>query len=54
MQNWSRDLGTAIEALQKEYGNSCTKLLDEYNWKKCGGMIAPVGSRVFPESHSCP
>jgi hypothetical protein len=37
MQNWNKELGTTIDALQKEYGKSCTKLIDEYNWKKCWG-----------------
>ena len=37
MQNWNKKLSTTIESLQHIYGKSCTKLLDEYNWKKCWG-----------------
>jgi hypothetical protein len=37
MQNWSKKLSTTIEALQNKYGKSCTKIVDEYNWKKCWG-----------------
>ncbi len=36
-QNWNEKLSTTIEALQGKYGKSCTKLIDEYNWKKCWG-----------------
>jgi hypothetical protein len=37
MQNWSKKLSTTIKALQEKYGKSCTKIIDEYNWKKCWG-----------------
>jgi hypothetical protein len=37
MQNWSKKLNTTIETLQEKYGKSCTKIIDEYNWKKCWG-----------------
>lgn len=37
MQDWNKKLSTTIEALQNKFGKSCTKLLDEYNWKKCWG-----------------
>ena len=34
-QNWLKKLGTTIEKLQNEYGKSCTKIIDEYNWMRC-------------------
>jgi hypothetical protein len=37
MQDWNRKLDTTLNSLQTEYGKSSTKLLDEYNWKKCWG-----------------
>jgi hypothetical protein len=35
MQNWLKKLGTTVENLQNEYGKSCTKIIDEYNWMRC-------------------
>jgi len=35
MQTWLKKLKSPIGALQSLYGKPCTKILDEYNWKKC-------------------
>jgi hypothetical protein len=35
MQNWLKRLSPTIETLQNNYGKSCTKIIDEYNWKRC-------------------
>lgn len=35
MQNWMKKLKPTIERLQKQYKKSCTKIIDQYNWKKC-------------------
>lgn len=35
MQTWLKKLKSPIGALQSRYGKSCTKIIDEYNWKKC-------------------
>ena len=35
MQTWLKKLQSPIGALQSLYGKPCTKILDEYNWKKC-------------------
>jgi hypothetical protein len=35
MQTWLKKLKSPISALQSRYGKSCTKIIDEYNWKKC-------------------
>ena len=37
MQDWNRQLSKTLILMQTKYGKSCTKLLDEYNWKKCWG-----------------
>lgn len=37
MQNWIKKLGTIVKNLQAQYGKPLTKLIDEYNWKKCWG-----------------
>ena len=37
MQNWCKELGMIVENLQTQYGKSLTKIIDEYNWKKCWG-----------------
>jgi hypothetical protein len=37
MQAWNQSLSPEIDSLSAKYGKSCTKLLDEYNWKKCWG-----------------
>jgi hypothetical protein len=35
MQTWLEKLKSPIGALQSRYRKSCTKIIDEYNWKKC-------------------
>jgi len=35
MQTWLKILKTPIDALQRRYGKTCTKIIDEYNWMKC-------------------
>jgi len=35
MQTWLKELKTPIDALQRQYGKTCTKIIDEYNWMKC-------------------
>jgi len=35
MQIWLKKLKSPIGALQRRYRKSCTKIMDEYNWKKC-------------------
>jgi hypothetical protein len=35
MQTWLKKLKSPIDALQRLYGKSCTKIIDEYNWTKC-------------------
>jgi len=35
MQTWLKKLKSPVGALQSQYGKSCTKIIDEYNWKKC-------------------
>jgi len=42
MQNWLKRLSTTIETLQNNYGKSCTKIIDEYNWKRCWAENAKV------------
>lgn len=37
MQDWNQKLSTTLTFLQSKYKKSCTKLIDEYNWKKCWG-----------------
>ncbi len=37
MQAWNQSLSPDLNTLSAKYGKSCTKLLDEYNWKKCWG-----------------
>ena len=37
MQDWNQKLFKTINSLQEKYGKSSTKLIDEYNWKKCWG-----------------
>lgn len=48
MQNWIKNLSPILEKMQKDYGKSPTKLVDDYNWIKCwseekfcsvGGML---------------
>jgi hypothetical protein len=35
MQNWIKKLNPILEEMQKDYGKSPTKLVDDYNWIKC-------------------
>jgi len=35
MQNWIKKLSPLLEKMQKEYGKSPTKIVDDYNWIKC-------------------
>jgi hypothetical protein len=37
MQKLSKKLCSVVENLQAQYEKSITKILDEYNWKKCWG-----------------
>jgi len=37
MQDWDQKLNKTISSLEKKYDKTCTKLIDEYNWKKCWG-----------------
>lgn len=38
MQDWNHKLFKTINSLQEKYGKSSTKLIDEYNWKRCWGI----------------
>jgi hypothetical protein len=35
MQNWIKKLRPILEKMQKDYGKSPTKIVDDYNWIKC-------------------
>ena len=35
MQNWIKKLSSILEKMQKDYGKSPTKIVDDYNWIKC-------------------
>ena len=37
MQDWNKKLNSIICSLEKKYDKTTTKLIDEYNWKKCWG-----------------